>query len=453
MSWFHEKHRILRLFLGKRSLQVLRFASCEAVMHGAGIGGNSKSLGRILAPATRLLPSRRRVHVWLAVLALLGSLSGSALADDAAPADAWPMARGCPASTGRSATTLRLPLVERWHRSFEKTAFGAVPVIADNTIYLGDLDGTFSCLSLETGATRWFFKADAAGFPSAAAVSLDPAQPLVVVGDDTGMVRAFDRATGTLAWHYETQGEISGGPTLLAGANGGRVLVGSQDASLSCLQLADGTLLWKHSIADQIRCSPTVAGSADGDRVFLAGCDGKLHIIDAQTGDEKAAVPIDGPTGTTPAATADRVFFGTEGGGFFAIDFQKALVAWRSQAAVNGQSYRSSAVIAGDLVIVGSRGKAVEAFSREDGARKWRHAMRGKVDASPIVTATEGGPVVAIVADSAGKIAALDATTGEPAWEFDAGGGFSAGAAVAAGHIVIASDDGTVWCFSSSPDG
>jgi outer membrane protein assembly factor BamB len=147
------------------------------------------------------------------------------------------------------------------------------------------------------------------------------------------------------------------------------------------------------------------------------------------------------------------VFFGTEGGGFFAIDFQKALVAWRSQAAVNGQSYRSSAVIAGDLVIVGSRGKAVEAFSREDGARKWRHAMRGKVDASPIVTATEGGPVVAIVADSAGKIAALDATTGEPAWEFDAGGGFSAGAAVAAGHIVIASDDGTVWCFSSSPDG
>jgi outer membrane protein assembly factor BamB len=368
---------------------------------------------------------------------------------DAAPADAWPMARGCPASTGRSATTLGLPLVERWHRSFEKTAFGAVPVIADNTIYLGDLDGTFSCLSLETGATRWFFKADAAGFPSAAAVSLDPAQPLVVVGDDTGMVRAFDRATGTLVWHYETQGEISGGPTLLAGANGGRVLVGSQDASLSCLRLADGTPLWKHSIADQIRCSPTVAGSADGDRVFLAGCDGKLHIIDAQTGDEKAAVPIDGPTGTTPAATADRVFFGTEGGGFFAIDFLKADVAWRGRSAVNGQSYRSSAAIAGDLVIVGSRGKAVEAFACADGARKWRHPMRGKVDASPIVAATEDGRPLAIVADSAGKIVALDAATGENVWEFDAGGGFSAGAAAAAGHLVIASDDGTVWCFSS----
>ncbi len=198
--------------------------------YGAGIGGSSRSIGRILAPATRLLPSRRRVHVWLAVLAALAVLPFSAIADDAAPADAWPMARGCPSGTGRSATTLRLPLAEKWHRSFEKTAFGAVPTIANGTIYLGDLDGTFHALDLATGATKWTFKAEAAGFPSAAAVSLDPAQPLVVVGDDTGIVRAFDRVTGTLAWEYETEGEISGGPTLLAGNDGGRVLIGSQDA-------------------------------------------------------------------------------------------------------------------------------------------------------------------------------------------------------------------------------
>ena len=172
-------------------------------------------------------------------------------------------------------------------------------------------------------------------------------------------------------------------------------------------------------------------------------------MIDVQSGEEKAAVPIDGPTGTTPATNGDRVFFGTEGGGFFAIDFLKADVAWRAQSAVNGQSYRSSAVIAGDLVIVGSRGKAVEAFSCADGTRTWRHPMRGKVDASPIVATTEGGLPVAIVADSAGKIVVFDPATGDTAWEFDAGGGFSAGAAAAAGHVVIASDDGTVWCFAS----
>jgi outer membrane protein assembly factor BamB len=68
-----------------------------------------------------------------------------------------------------------------------------------------------------------------------------------------------------------------------------------------------------------------------------------------------------------------------------------------------------------------------------------------------VATGPNGTPArsVAIVADASGRIAALDAASGEPAWEFDAGGGFSAGAAVAAGRVVLASDDGILWCFRS----
>jgi len=377
-------------------------------------------------------------------LAMLGiaacGVAASAADSGQAPADAWPMFRGCAEGTGRSAAALSLPLVEHWHRGFDKTAFGATPVIADDTIYIGDLDGTFHALALADGQTRWSFKAEAAGFPSAAAVSLDAGHPFVVVGDDTGVIRCFDRGSGKLAWEYETDGEISGGPTIITAADGPRVLVGSQDASLSCLALADGRLLWKHEIADQIRCSPTVA---DG-HVFLAGCDGKLHVIDVETGTEKAAVPIDGPTGTTPAAHEDRVFFGTEGGGFFAIDFRTAAVAWKTAPAANGQAYRSSATLAADLAIVGSRGKAVEAFSLTDGTRRWRQPMRGRVDGSPVFA---GG--VVFVGDMAGRIVALDPADGKTVWEFDAGGGFTGSPAVAADRLVIASDDGTIWCFRS----
>lgn len=378
-------------------------------------------------------------------------------AAESAPVDAWPMARGCPAGTGRSATTLHLPLAEAWHRDFEKTAFGAVPLIAGGRVYVGDLDGTFHALAVETGTTVWSFKAEAAGFPSAAAfVPAGPGQtrPFVVVGDDTGVVRALDADSGGVAWEYETDGEISGGPTVIAAADGPRVLVGSQDASLSCLVAATGRLLWKHSIADQIRCSPTVAATDAGLRVFLAGCDGKLHVLDAADGKEQVAVAIDGPTGTTPVAFAERVYFGTEGGFFFGIDFLKGEVAWRKPSTPPGQSYRSSAALGDGVVIVGTRGRAVEALSLTDGTRAWRHPTRGKVDASPVVVTAQpagGGPrSVAVFADAAGRVAAVDAANGETAWEFDAGGGFSAGAAVAAGRVVIASDDGTVWCFTGT---
>ena len=393
----------------------------------------------------------------IAAILLTTGIAARGPADEpaSARANAWPTARGCIEGTGASAAAFQLPLVEAWHREFEGTAFGAVPVIAGGTIYLGDLDGTFHAVSLADGTDRWSFTAQDAGFPSAAAIGGDDGDGLVVVGDDVGIVRALDAGSGVVCWTYETEGEISGGPTILDHPEGPRVLVGSQDASLSCLDLATGKLVWTHEIADQIRCSPTVARTTEGDRVFLAGCDGKLHVIDVATGLETAAVPIDGPTGTTPASLGDRVFFGTEGGAFFGIDVVKSEVVWRMAAAAAGQSYRSSAAIADGLAIVGFRGKAIEAFLTVDGTRAWKHPMRGRVEASPAIVSATGpkhAPVraVAIVADSAGTIAALDVATGAAAWEFDAGGGFGSGAAVADGRVAIASDDGILWCFRSS---
>jgi outer membrane protein assembly factor BamB len=77
--------------------------------------------------------------------------------------------------------------------------------------------------------------------------------------------------------------------------------------------------------------------------------------------------------------------------------------------------------------------------------------MRGRVDGSPVVTHIAGGEgLVAVVGDAAGRLAALDAATGKPAWEFDAGGGFVASPAIAAGNVVMASEDGTIWCFRSA---
>jgi len=235
-----------------------------------------------------------------------------------------------------------------------------------------------------------------------------------------------------------------------------RVLVGSQDASLTCLRLADGTVVWTHSIADQIRCGPTVVEHDGAELVLIAGCDGKLHVIDAATGAARAAVPIDGPTGTTPAADATgRAYFGTEGGTFFAIDVGTGDIAWRSPSVPPGQSYRSSAALADHVVIVGSRGRAVEAFSRDNGDRLWRQPMRGRVDASPVVVAvthavTMPPGAAVIAADSAGTIAVLDAGSGERLWQFDAGAGSSGGAAVADGRVVVATDQGTVWCLEST---
>jgi len=369
-------------------------------------------------------------------------------------AETWPMARGSIEGTGRSGSTVAFPLREAWQRRLDGTSFEATPIIADGTIYVGDLDGTFHALSLATGETRWSFKGEA-GFSAAAAFVSGGTTSLVIVGDTFGVVRAFDAKTGKVAWEHARDGEISGGPSVMVDpADGGqaRILVGSQDASLVCLSAATGKEIWSHSIADQIRCMPTVVAG----RILIAGCDGRLHAIDVTTGTPTGEVAIDGPTGTTPAGLGSAVFFGSEGGTFYRIDVATTAdvalaIRWRMRAAGGNQAYRSSAAIAdgptGPLAVVGTRGRAVEAFSAADGSRVWRAAMRGKVDASPVVVRVGETGTAVIAADSAGRIAALRPDDGSQLWEFDAGGGFTGSPAVAAGRVVLAGEDGTVWCF------
>ena len=102
------------------------------------------------------------------------------------------------------------------------------------------------------------------------------------------------------------------------------MLFTSQDGGFYCLDPADGKLAWKYTIDNMIQCSPTIVEN----RGFLAGCDGKLHIVDLDKGEAVATVDIDDPTLSTPAASGDLVYFGTQGGRFLAVDWRRAKIAW-----------------------------------------------------------------------------------------------------------------------------
>ena len=56
-----------------------------------------------------------------------------------------------------------------------------------------------------------------------------------------------------------------------------------------------------------------------------------------------------------------------------------------------------------------------------------------------------------IVGAADGRLYALDLATGKSVWEYEAGGGFNGSPAIADGRLVIASDDGHVYCFGKKP--
>jgi outer membrane protein assembly factor BamB len=252
------------------------------------------------------------------------------------------------------------------------------------------------------------------------------------VGDIDGKFYCFD-LQGNEQWQFTASAEVSAS----ANFHKGNVLFGSQDTTLYCLNAGSGQLVWKHAIDDQIRCCPTVVQ----DRAFVAGCDSRLHIIDLNAGQGIATVDIHAPTGVTPAVLGKHVYFGTEGGIVFCVDWQQAKVIWTFEDE-RGREIRSSPAVNDQMLVIGSRSKSVYGIDLQTGKEVWTFACKRAVDSSPVIVGSR-----VVVGASDGRLYALDMKTGEPRWLMETGGGFTGSPAVAANRLLIANDDGVLYCF------
>jgi len=140
----------------------------------------------------------------------------------------------------------------------------------------------------------------------------------------------------------------------------------------------------------------------------------------------------------------DNVYFGTEGGAFFAINWKEAKVTWKAEEKGSQQPYRSSPAVQDDIVVVGSRNRRVQAFNPKTGAELWSFATKQRIDSSPVIA---GDRVFIGAAD--GRLYALSLKDGKQLWEYQATGGFTGSPAVAEGKLVIATDRGAVYCFGA----
>jgi outer membrane protein assembly factor BamB len=344
----------------------------------------------------------------------------------------WPVFRGNAQATGVAESSLPDRPELLWKYAVDKGAFEATPVVVGDTVYIGDLDGVFYALDLKSGDERWKFNnpADKMGFNTAAAVR----DGRVYIGDIDGNFYCLDAKTGEKKWSAKAEGEINSA----ANFHGDHVLFGSQDATLYCLDAKTGEERWKHRIGDQIRCSPTVIQ----DHCFLAGCDGKLHVIDLANGEETGSIEIESPTGSTPAATGELIYFGTEGSTFFCLDWKQPKEIWRWQDKVRRLPIRSSAAVNTEAVVFGGHDKMVHARNPKNGDVLWDFTSKGRIDGSPVIVGNR-----VFIGSADGRVYGLDLKTGNKVWEYEAGGSFIGSPAVSQGRLLIANSDGVVYCF------
>jgi outer membrane protein assembly factor BamB len=361
----------------------------------------------------------------------------------AEPTADWPVVRGDAHGSGVAIGDITAGLDVLWtYRAGEDAGIEATAVIADGVVYVGDTEGTMHAVQLSDGKRLWAKSFEDGGFNAGAAV--DKAHGRLFVGDVRGTVRCLATADGEELWSAKVEAEVFAGPSPVDDM----VLFTSEAGTLTSFDAASGEERWKFQIDAPLRCSPTSMDAT----VMLAGCDSLLHGVNIANGKELFTVEIDGPTGATPAMRGNRVYFGTEGGTFFAIDAnpredRKPAVAWIYRDPERGHSIRAAAAVTDDIVVYSGQGKAVYGLDAATGEEKWKLPTRTRVDSSPVII---GQRVLA--ATVSGKIQLLELSTGTSQWESDFGGGFSASPAVAGNRIVLGNTDGTLYCFGTAPD-
>lgn len=377
----------------------------------------------------------------LALAAASSPFAGRVLyGDEPKPAARWVSFRNSHDNLGLADGPLPADLQLLWEVA-TPDGVTSTPVIADGRTYVGTLSGDLHCFELATGKELWKYRSveqvEPNSFPPGFNAPLALSETAVFGGDDFGTFHAVNRATGKRLWTAATDSEIVGGPQV----RGGKVLFGSHDGHLYCHDAAGGERLWAVKTHGPVNATPCLSGKY----TFTTGCDQPvLRVVDVEAGEETAEVPIEALLIASPAVRDGILYFGTDSGAVFALDWQNRKTLWEFSVPERQQQIQSSPAVTEDVVIIGSRDKHVYCLDRKTGELRWMFQTRGRVDSSPVVA---GDRVYFGASDR--TIYGVTLADGKEVWKHPAGQAVTGSPAIAGGYMVIGSDsaNGKIFCF------
>lgn len=277
------------------------------------------------------------------------------------------------------------------------------PVVADDTVYVGVIEGWLLALSAADGAVRWRYDcgpivcdsptvagdrvyiAPAVNAPDVpAVVALDAAtghvlwraempdsttKALTVAGDlvfaatHSGCV-ALDVRDGAVRWSYPIEGGMVASPAVREGSvyltyalwrhewDEEDQLIERHEAFALALDAADGARIWQAQIGREAGVRHVTTPAVSGDTVYLGADDGRLYALAAGSGAVRWTFKIGGDRLSAPVLVDGTVYAGANDGFVYALDAATAQPLWRTYTDT------ATVAVAGISIISGSIGAA-----------------------------------------------------------------------------------------------
>lgn len=259
------------------------------------------------------------------------------------------------------------------------------PLILDDLLVFGTLDGAAVALDRATGATAWRTQLAEGEFfgnqPAAAgAVALLPHHELW----------ALDSRSGSVLWHY-------GGPDGWAGGrdpvtSGDTVFTSSPLGWVSSLDAATGQVYWTRDLEEAV-FPPVITGDLVifSTRGFFGPQDrsgplGAGHVVALRRTDgteawryslpDSAGFQLSGGATSSGVVWHDRVIIGTKAAAVVALRLADGTELWSKPngAPPPTSAYDLSPALVDDVVVLGRADHVWEGWDASGGARLWTHA-------------------------------------------------------------------------------
>ncbi|ALU45915.1 outer membrane protein assembly factor BamB family protein [Pseudoalteromonas rubra] len=209
-------------------------------------------------------------------------------------------------------------------------------------------------------------------------------------------------ASGDYLFSYQVKGENWGGITLRDHI----AYFGSDDGHLYALNVDQPKLAWSYKTDGLVRSKPTIKHH----QIFVSSDDGYLYALNRWQG---------------------KLLWRTS---LNDADVQRILPA--NHAPWEFDYSKSSALVQGNKVFIGSGDGHLYAIARSSGKVLWRFKTEGKIRATP---AHYQGLV--FISSWDGSVYALDAKTGQRVWQYDTQGALTSSPTIVDDVLVIGSRD------------
>lgn len=231
------------------------------------------------------------------------------------------------------------------------------PAYHDGCIYFGAYNGKLYCLDAITGIPQW--TNSCCEFIGSSPLIV-PEHGLLFVGLEhqrprmMGSNAAFDLETGERVWEVGQAKYQHGSAAYYKELDA--VIFGNADHDVSAYDANSGELIWKHDTIRSIKYPPTV--DEERNQVIATSFDGNIYVLDAKTGERRAAIQTNDICYTSALVTHGKIFAGSGDRHMYIIDADTLELIEKRDC--RAKVYSSPRLIDGNVIFGTAGGQVAE---------------------------------------------------------------------------------------------